>query len=171
MSYCLNPVLVDLDKVNAAIGSRDAALITAIQGSDRWVDTTGDPLVELVMGDELSMAEDDANSCLYSDAFLKICTHLGTLILTEEWSSIRIEALDECGLDTVLDAGPPIPLPESDDFPYIGHILRKDIRLLLGDIQTRKSSGEPYLVDAYDEIIEWLEAALVQDLDIVLSYS
>lgn len=162
MSYCLFPIVIDIDRLNSTLGSGDAKLIAAIDGAD----DPENPVHELIMGTSLQGEPHE-----YGYALIELCEHTGTPILVNNWGAVRWAALEVCGLEDVLQTGPPVSIPPYDDFPVIGHVRRNDLQQHIdAALSRRDKSDDEDIEEMLDEYVEWLTAAQSQNCDIMLCY-
>ena len=179
MSYVLTPILVDISKLQTAIGSRDTALIDGVMAvNPEEFEDEGDEeqddeiplrvaLRHLIMGDEVN------TRCAhqYGYALEKLCDYLGEVLLPDVWGGVRWEAVEACGLQGVLGTGPPVKLPPIADFPKIGHIPRTNID---GHIRLAKERlgtvRDEELKELLDEYLEWLHSAQAKGTDVIFFY-
>lgn len=178
VSYVLQPFLVDITKLRAAIGSRDASLVAAIIENDPDAFDLDDqdddelPLAEaleaLIMEEPLE--SEDAHQ--YGYAFKEICDYLGEALEPDLWNGVRWTAVEGSGLEDLLNkTGAPVNLPANAEFPYIGHIRRADLGTYLqGARDRRQSMADSEIKELLDELIDWLEIASHRGLDLVVVY-
>jgi hypothetical protein len=139
MSYSLVPYMIDLAKLRAAIGSKDAKLIESIRkknpekfDSDEYDDLTlGQALTQLVMGEKLGKKATHR----YGYALEKLAEHLGKRLPLDFWSGVRWAAMVDSGVAPIMRGGPPVELPKIPDFPGIGFFERVP-RAVFGARQT-----------------------------------
>jgi hypothetical protein len=179
MSYVLLPVVIDIPALEAAVGSKDQALIDAIMAhdpdyykSDLTDDgarvTPGMAIHHLVMGKPLN--EDYAHE--YGYALSAMCSHMGEVIVPKHWAGVGWDVVDRCGLEVVMtETGPPVPLPPIDNFPMIGHIRRADLESHLEAArERRRNASDDSVIELIDEYIQWLDDAQRKSLDVVFFY-
>jgi len=177
MSYALAGYLIDLEKLRSAVGSRDKALIKAVIDEDPKAFAAApskddislkDALTHLIMGEPM-----DARSAhQYGYALEQFCRHLGTRVESRRWDTVRLEALEDTGIEKLMDKnGPPVALPSIRDFPAIGHVPASAIRAALDEVQERYDAAtDDDLRDLLSDYEGWLLAALEQNKSLVLFY-
>lgn len=201
MSYTLTPVAVDLDQVRAAIGSKDKALLAKLKKAfasdleqidellEDVLDEDDDPaaaadtLRHLVFGEPL---RDDLGFA-YGYALGMLCGHFGRTLPNDEWSAMRGDWFEtvqkvvaKAGVpkkafevSRLAFRGSPVPLPEIDDFPFIGYLTRGEItaaRKALGEADF-KAAKNPEAVAAITQIQSWLDACAAKKRDLVCFYA
>jgi hypothetical protein len=176
MSYVLTPFMIDLSKLRAAVGSKDAALVRAIRASkpekfekvDQQGDLSlGDALSRLVMGDKLG--QDQAHQ--YGYALEALCHHLGEVIWPDVWGGVRWAAMEDTGVDAVMESGPPVPLPPINDFPTIGFLEAAEIRRRVEEMGDEGlTNDDEDLQELLEEFEGWLRTAASKGKDLVFFY-
>ncbi|MFI4876816.1 MAG: hypothetical protein ACIALR_15805 [Blastopirellula sp. JB062] len=181
MSYVLSPILVDFAKLEKAIGSGDASLIEAVKANnperfeddeewdaeDEGMISLSDAIKDLVMGNEL----DDESGSQYGYALEEIAAHLGTSIPPTEWGGVRWAAIQECGLVRLMATQAPVPLPDLEDFPALGHIRQADLAQQVNEFEQRIEQATDAAIQALlREFLDWLKQAQAQKTDVLLTY-
>jgi hypothetical protein len=180
MSYVLTAYLVDIDKLQALVGSKDQSVVEAVKANNAeffdeeeeefdedelWLSTA---IEHLIMDQE----KDPEEAHQYGYALREICDCYGELLPCDAWNGVRWAAVEICGLqDLLTKTRPPIELPENDDFPRIGCLRRSEVP---GELQAAKErleaateNDDPELLEEY---VGWLEAAAEQGGDVVFFY-
>lgn len=148
MSYVLSGSVIDIEKLESVVGSKDPAVLEAIVADGPEVFEDGEDELEedelslatalrqLIMGEE----KDPDEAHQYGYAFIQICNYLADEPLEcDYWGGVRWAAIEECGLVDLLEkTGAPVDLPPIDDFPVLAHIRRNEIDTYL---QAAKSGG------------------------------
>jgi hypothetical protein len=206
VSYCVNPIAVDLDEVRRVIGSKNKELFTrlkeAVSGgleqidgmlADRFDDDEdgdlGEPLTTADLLRQMILSEPyrDGIGFAYGYCFEALCEYFGERLNNGHWSAMRAEwfesvqvALGQAGLnkkqfsvDTLAFRGPPVALPEIDDFPNIGYLTRAEIAsarpvLATADLSKVKVRGA---VEAIEQIRKWLDVCAASNRDLVCTYA
>ncbi|TWT74655.1 hypothetical protein Pla123a_34790 [Posidoniimonas polymericola] len=183
MSYVLTAYVVDIDALSKAVGSGDEQLVTrVIESAPEEFDeddldddelSLAAALRELVMAGTQSAPESEDDAHQYGYALQSLCRCLGDELLPEMWAGVRWEAVEDCGLEELLtESGPPVPLPENDDFPSIGHLKRGEIDKAIAAARKRLTKTvDEDIEDLLDEYIDWLEAGRTAHLDMVFFYA
>ncbi len=176
MSYVLTAYLVDLAGVKSVIGSKDLALIQAVEVaiSEAYEDDEEEVIAQkaalsrFVMGEPLNGG--DASHCGY--ILQNICRLKGEEMLPDYWGGVRWDAVEACGLkDLLTKTRSPVELPSNQNIPSIGHIKRDNITSYLQAAQELKAmTKDTSVVELLDEYIGWLEAAAERNRDIVFFY-
>jgi hypothetical protein len=201
MGYGITPVAVDLDDVRAVVGSKDGALLEAltdefrnglgrIDAHDDPDDEEGPPLSAATVLRQIVMGEDYDRSWWlgfkYGYVFELLCLRFGEELSNSEWSAMRgrwvdvvDEALEKAGVDKgrfrvghhIMCRGAPIDLPEPDDFPFIGYLLKHEIpqayeALSAADLST---VDDPQ-VKAIAQVRDWLSHCAKTRTDLVCFY-
>ncbi|TWT38082.1 hypothetical protein KOR34_30500 [Posidoniimonas corsicana] len=177
MSYALSACVVDADQLTRMVGCGDESVVQQVMEADPEAFdyepdddelSVAQALRHLVMGEPTQ--PDDAHQ--YGYALQALCNHAGETILPDVWGGVRWAAVEDCGLEDLLtQTGPPIALPENDDFPAIGHLKRSELDAALKAARKRRDKVlDEDLEDLLDEFIDWLEAARSAHLDVVFFY-
>ncbi len=176
MSYVLMPFMIDLSKLRAAVGSKDAALVQAIRAHNpeefTKVDrerglSLGDALSRLVMGEKLG----NEKTYQYGYALEALCRHLGEVIRPDTWGGVRWAAMEDTGVEAVMESGPPVPLPPNDDFPTIGYLEVGDIRRRLKEADGNgMTNPDSDLQELLTEFEGWLRQAASNGKDLIFFY-
>lgn len=179
MSYVLTAYVVDLDALQQAIGSGDEQLVTRVIENDpdafdnEDADDGGLSLTEALRQLILSKPQGGDDAHQYGYALQSLCRCLGEELLPDMWGGVRWEAVEECGLEGLLtETGPPVPLPENDDYPSIGHLKRGEIDQSLAAARKRGSKTvDDDIEDLLAEYVDFLEAGRTAHLDMVFFYA
>jgi hypothetical protein len=174
MSYSLVPYIVDLAKLRAAIGSKDAKLIETIRKKDpEKFDsgkdglTLGEALSQLVMGEKLGKKA----AHQYGYALETLAKHLGKPLPLDLWCGVRWEAMEDSGVARIMESGSPVKLPKIPDFPGIGFLERNKIADMvrkMGDEGLTNEDEE--LEELLREFEAWVRAAAKAKQDLLLFY-
>lgn len=123
MSYTVQFYLVDLEELKQVLGSRDLSLLDHLDIDEE--DEDGQRRVqELIDGSSLN----DNDGSEYGYALEKIVEGMGCeWVSVEEFEDLRFGEFSG-PLEWIVDSGPPLALPESDDFPYVGFRELDDIK-------------------------------------------
>ena len=147
--------------------------------------TTADVLRHLIMGEPYR--DDEGLGFAYGYCFEALCQHFGNTLDNEHWSAMRYQwfdavqkALGQAGvtkkqfsLDTLVSREPPVPLPEIDDFPGIGYLLKDEVvkaRAVLAKADLTKVK-EREAVESIEQVREWLDECERSDRDLVCTYA
>lgn len=174
MSYTLQPYMVDLARLRATIGSKDARLIESIYKTDPekfdydgYDLTLRQALTQIVMGEKLGAEATHQ----YGYALKELAKHLGKPLPLDLWCGVRWEAMEDSGIAMVMKSGPPVELPAIPDVPCIGFLERDKI----ADMITRM--GDEGLTNDNDELEEllkefegWLREAAEARQDLLFFY-
>jgi hypothetical protein len=175
MSYAVTPVLVDIQNVRDTLGSRDERLIAILveQAAEAFTfgeeDESGPSQLReaircLIMGESLDRLAPDR----YRFAFEMICSHLGEVILPDAWGGVRWDALELVGLEDVVSAGPPVPLPDDKLDPRIGFLTAADVEHRLSGIaENPPVSDDEDVLELREEYDGWLREAASRNMGIV----
>ena len=176
MSYVLTAYLVDLGDLKSVIGSKDPAVIQAVEAaiSEAYEDDEDEVIAQkaalrrLIMGEPLNRGNAPQYGCVLWD----ICRLKGEELLPDYWGGVRWDAVEACGLqDLLTKTGPPVELPPNRDIPSIGHIRRDNITPYLQAAETLKAKTKDNgVLELLGEYIGWLEIAVRKNKDIVFFY-
>jgi hypothetical protein len=181
MSYTLMAHLIDIPKLKKLVGSKDDLLLTAIKEhseefdeEDEEEDDDDDELTLLSALRQLIMGEmlDPNEAHQYGYAIVELCDYLGERLESDAWSGVRWEAIEQCGLESLLTkSGAPVDLPPNDAFPRVGHIRREEVESYLAAARQRsEKTGGGAIGELLEEYIGWLEDAADQGKDVVFFY-
>jgi hypothetical protein len=187
MSMALTLYLVELERVHAAIGSRDDKLRRQISGrfkddfarADEYFDheisggapTRRDALRAVIEGGPF----DRAHGFQYAYAYQAICRHFGAYLDNNWFSPFRgswVEDVDR-GLErlgmtprvmTFMYGGLPEPLPRPDDFPSYGEWSPELCRRGLAEWQAataeQRAAVDREALSAIESCVGWMRAAV-----------
>lgn len=150
---------VDLEQVNAAIGSSDSGLVATICGNLRpdpfaqpGDPTVADAVQKLVDGERDESYEGRA---LQLYALEALCEHLGERLAGEG----HVGYIDDLGWDTKLLATRiPFGLPEAPDFPGVSHLTAEEAREEYGRFSEMDvDCEEGWIEEAREAFIGWLQ--------------
>jgi hypothetical protein len=186
MSYVLTPYLIDLERLQQAVGSQDESLIAALlqaeasEFEDEWEEgepgeqTDSEISLEhavrcLVMGEQLGKAVGSQ----YGYALERLCRYLGEAILPETWGGVRWAAVEDSGLeDLLMQTGPPVPIPDPGGFPTIGHWTAVEVAAKVNQLGTSHlTSDDDGLQELLAEYENWLRTAAAKRKAIVFFYA
>lgn len=158
--------------------------------------TTATALVHMVMGG----SPDKTRGFRYGFALQLLCEHFGEIPDHNAWSPIGIEAFEfidsqlmKAGVSVqTLDLtfpkfetrdlilrGPPVRIPESDDWPSIGYLNRVEAQEALALLQQPSvneviavaGDDSDWLNSAIGELRSWLETCVAKQRDLVCFYA
>jgi len=182
MSDTLEPYLIELDKIRAAVGTANAALVEAIvrRNPEAFEEDSGEELsprqaLEELIAGRLTRPE---SAHQYGYVLKDLAGHLGEPIEPNWWCGVGWEALEVTGLADVLGrSGSPVELPPiNGGFPTIGYLTRDEVAPTLDSLRDRfpadsEPDEEAYgLQDLVDEYEQWLQAAARSDKDLLFFY-
>ena len=179
MSSSINVYAVPLERLSRVIGSRDQGLIDAIAEShedflssiddidDEAETTCADAVADLINGE----TSDDAPGYLYGYALEAICSHVGeelpnisAISRASDW----IEEVDRilerkripARLSGLVYGGSPVPIPEPDDYPFIGQWTPAEILAAATAFQTADLTDLDHATaDTLQQVRRWAVAA------------
>ena len=170
-----------MDRLKAIAGSHDQALYRCHCrcGHKRFLSnvddiddeseiTCAEAVAELINGNR----SEDASGYLYGYALQAICAHIGKELNTNipgivgavEWSE-EVDAILESKnipirLEKLIYGGSPLPIPEPDDYPFIGKWLAEKIPAALTAFASLDLAGiDSEIADTLKQIHAWLESA------------
>jgi hypothetical protein len=170
---------VSVERLKQVVGSCDKAMIDAIaEGHEDFLSsiddidedaelTCADAVAELI-NDELS---EDGAGYLYGYAVEAICSHLGLelpnicpIAGTSDWIEEIDSLLKDKGIPLRLTGlvygGSPVPIPEPDDYPFIGAWTAAQIAAAKTAFDNADLADvEPDLSETLELIRGWVEAA------------
>lgn len=191
MGYNVQAYAIDLERLRAAVGSGDEALLAtltrehahALEEIDRLdppgVISAADALAALIHG---RMHSGESNF-KYGYALELACRALGQPLSNEHWSAMHGEWFDAVEdaftalggktkvSNDVFWSGPPVELPFIDDFPAIGTVPAEGVKPLLAELEAalEKARGSQENA-ALRELLGWLRIADRDALGIVTFY-
>lgn len=194
MSYAIHPYEVSVAAVKKCIGSRNKRLLKKLNRSFRTffdeldeIDEDAVPmkkaLTQMIMGEKL----DENSGFKYGYALKFLCEHVGNMLTNEYWTAMRWEWIEQ--VDGALAAlridekvfrvdphlttrGPPIALPEINDFPSIGYLLEAEIAkaaVELGHVSDTDIDDEE-ISESVGEVRKWLDRCSRSHKDLVCFY-
>lgn len=174
MSYSLVPYVIDLAQLRAAIGSRNQSLIAAIvEKHPRQFESPDSELpleqalTQLVMGEELG----ETATHQYGYALELLADQLGQKLPFDLWSGIRWDAMEDSGVASIMDSGPPVSLPAISDFPNIGYIEQDKIAQMVAAMDDEGLTNDvPDLEELLKEFEGWLRMAAQAKKDLLFFY-
>lgn len=175
MSYTLVPYMIDLAKLRATIGSKDAGLIKSIAKKDPKIFaadnyepvTVGQACEHLVMGGKLVKKAGHQ----YGYALAKLAEHVGKRLSIDMWSGVGWAAMEDSGVARIMESGPPVKLPKINDFPVIGFLDSgrvTDMVEKMGDEGLTNENDE--LEELLKEFEAWLRKTAKAKKDLLLFY-
>jgi hypothetical protein len=130
---------------------------------------------------------DPAVAFKYAYALEYVLRHFGDELTNDHWFSMRWDwaetvdqALAAAGVPAntfrvvnhLMTRGAPVPIPEPDDFPAIGHLRRAEIPAALQALRAATPAiTDPEVAPAVAEIINWLESCDSTRRDLVCYYA
>lgn len=188
MSSAINVYAVSVQRLEQILGSRDRALIDAIVArtadflasideiDDEAELTCADAVADLINGE----TSEDAPGYLYGYALEAICAHVGVelpnicpIVRATDWIEEVDAILDRKGipirLERLVFGGSPVPIPEPDDYPAIGHWPAADITgALAAFVAIDVSDIAADMAETIAQVRDWLKrAAKIEDASIV----
>jgi hypothetical protein len=182
VSYGVHAFAVDFGELKAALGSGDGQLLARLLADfaaevarlDRDDEEEGRPptaevLRHLIFGGPY----DGSVGFKYGYALEFLCWHLGEFLNNSEWSGMRGEWFDEvdgalkrAGVPTaafttlrLTTRGAPVPIPEPDDFPGIGHLTSEEVPAAAAALDAADLGAMSEDVrNAVAQVREWLGA-------------
>jgi hypothetical protein len=193
MSYGIVPFSVRIEELQKAVGSRDAALAARLKQSlanlvdefdsgDEEEPTLNDAIDDLISGAEFRKGYGH----LYGYVIEGMCEEMGTMLdnselggMNADWAEEVDQGMQDAGVskDTLSLTGhlmyrkSPVPIPEPDDFPFIGYLTKGVIPAAAAAMEAAdlNSLGEEQK-NALFEIRGWLEACQKAGTDLVCFY-
>ncbi len=201
MGYIVIPIAVDLDEVKNAIGSKDQALLATLKEVcasnldqidellENALDEDAEPLSaddvlrHLIMGEPYR----EEAGFAYGYCFEILCQHFGDRLPNGEWSAMRSAwfdtvqaALETAGVSgktfsvtTLVYRGPPVEMPEIDDFPGIGYLTKAEVkkfRDVLAAADLSKVENQE-AVSSIEQIRSWLDECARSRRDLVCTFA
>jgi hypothetical protein len=145
--------------------------------------TTADVLRHLVMGEPYR----EEFGFAYGYCFEAICLHFGEFLNNSQWSAMRSEWFETVGkelkkagvdekafsMNKLFFRGPPVKLPEIDDFPAVGYLTKSEVakaRAALAKADLSKVKNKE-AVESIEQIRSWLDECAKSDRDLVCTYA
>jgi hypothetical protein len=167
MSATLRAFAIDIDRLRAVFGSKDAALVAAVKAKQaaafarnrKWFGseiedgalTLEVALDEIVAG---KITGDRSSGFQYGNATELLCVQLG-----EELESECLGSLTDLELETGLQtSGSPLPTPAPEDFPEIGFLTSTQVHAELAQLKADHGEDDD-LAEVQGELISHLERA------------
>jgi hypothetical protein len=179
MSSGINVYAVPMERLKQAVGSRDQAIIDAIVAGQKGFLSSiddideeaelrcADAVAELLNG-ELS---EDAPGYLYGYAVEAICSHVGETLPNicpiagaSDWIE-EVDALLEgkgipVRLNGLVYGGSPVPIPEPDDYPFIGKWTAAELAAAKAAFEAADLTDvDPEMAETLQQMRDWVEAA------------
>jgi hypothetical protein len=174
-------------------GSESAKLLKAIKREYRYrfeqdeVDDDDEPTLEQALADLLAGNELNASyGHKYAYAFELLCDHFGEFLDNSAWSAMRGEwadqvedAMKQAGIDEqalsvrghLMHRGPPVAIPEPDDFPFVGFLRKNEIADAARAIDSADlSSVDEEVQESMIQVRGWLERCEEVGCDLVCFY-
>jgi hypothetical protein len=165
--------MVDLAKLRAAVGSKDAKLVESVRKKDPKKFNSGrdlalgQALTQLVMGETPGKRETHQ----YGYAMEMLAKHLGKPLRLDLWSGVRWDAMEDSGVAPIMQNGSPVKLPKIPDFPVIGFLERDKIADMVGKMGDEGLTNEDEeLEELLKEFEGWLRTAAKAKQDLLLFY-
>lgn len=183
MSSSVSVYAVSIDQLKQAVGSGDLALIfgitethsdffASINEIDEDAERTCAQAAAELIHDDIS---GDAPGYLYGYAMEAICSYLSEeplanicpIVGTSEWIDQVDAALDDMAVPLSIDAlvyrGCPIPIPEPNDYPFIGVWTAQEIAEAKTALQNAEPTGpDAQIAETLQQIREWIDMARQQ---------
>jgi hypothetical protein len=179
MSSGINVYAVPIERLKQLVGSRDLGTIDAIvEGHEEFLSsiddideeaelTCADAVAQLLNG-ELS---EDAPGYLYGYAVEAICSHVGETLPNicpiagaSDWIEEVDALLERKGIPVRLNAllygGSPVPIPEPDDYPFIGKWTAAELAAAKSAFESADLTDvDPEMAETLQQMRDWVEAA------------
>lgn len=202
MGSTLVPIAIELGRLDAALGSGDERLLSAVLGryrgeiepiddmaaeffEDEDVDgvfTVRDALRQMVMGEEYR--RERGLGFVYGYTLHFLCLHLGEELPNGWWRTTsgwpvkqRVDqALAAAGVAEgvlrtrlLVGRGPPVPLPEIEDYPSVGYLRVGEARVALTAVPEDgvAAVGDPDIRGALGVLRGWLSACVESGRDLI----
>lgn len=182
MSSGINVYLVDIERLKQAIGSGDQSLIDAIVKETRGFLSTIDDIddeAELTCADAVAelingQISEDVPGYLYGYALEAICAHLGEelpnvaqIAGASEWMEEVDQILERKGISVRFNGlvyhGSPVPIPEPDDYPFIGQWTAAQVAAAVPAFRAADLSDlDAEMAETIRQMCAWAEAAASQ---------
>ena len=188
MGFALTLYVTPLDRVHAAVGSRDDKLRRMISGrfkddmarTDRFLSSAIEAVGAPSMHDALRAVIEGgpferAHAFQYYYAYERICRHFGKYLNNNDFSPFRGDWLAQVdagfaalGVDMVevsafMHGAPPAPLPRPDDLLGYGEWTQSRCRQALAQYDASaaeaRSQLPPRVRDAIESCVGWMRAA------------
>jgi hypothetical protein len=179
MSSSLNVYALPMERLRQLIGSRDQTTIDAIvEGKEDFFSGVDDihEEVELTCADavaELLNGEwsEDAPGYLYGYALEAICSHIGETLpnicpisRASDWIEEVDALLEDKGIPVrltgLVDGGSPVPIPEPDDYPFIGTWTAAELALAKSAFESADLTDiDPEMALTLQQVRDWVQAA------------
>lgn len=179
MSSSINVYAVPLDRLKQLVGSRDQAVIDAVVSNHKAflatvddIDDEADMTCAQAVAELVNDSPDkDGPGYLYGYALEALCAHAGQelpnlcpIARGSEWIE-EIDALLErhqapVHLSDLVYGGSPVPIPEPDDYPFIGRWPADKIPATLAAVHAMDVTQlGPDTAETVEQLRGWLEAA------------
>lgn len=190
MSSAINVYAVSLERLKEVVGSRDQAMIDAIvEAHEDFLDsideidedlelTCADAVAKLING-ELS---EEVPGYLYGYAIEAICAHIGEelpnicpIAGASDWIE-EVDALLErkgipVGLNQLVYGGAPVPIPEPDDYPFIGKWTPTELPAAKAAFAGADLTDvDPEMAETMQQIRNWVEAGAKEPTVAVIGF-
>lgn len=173
MSYTLRAYLIDMEHLQAVIGSRNESLASAVCG--RCADeiapfdglaadeiqcgapTLKQAIVSLVYCPPQSSEHPDH----YGYALECICKCLGEELPNDLFQECQLDYERDVGLlERFYNAGLPVSMPKPVSYPAIGHLAYEDARKWFAELETADLTvGGDTVTAGREQVRDWLEEA------------
>lgn len=175
MAYNVSAIVIDLAALRRRIAQRDLSLLEGIEDEaeeiDDDLDDDGPTTLEHARRIVLGQAVAEGSNAKYGYALQLMCDVLGSFQQNDQWSSMRSSWFEEvdkalagagCDIElttTLFYSGPPLTLPEPDDFPGMGHVEPEQIASLCASLEPALPGLPPAPRAAVAQVVGWLKAA------------
>ena len=181
MGYRTLAYAVDIDRIRSTFGSNDDALLRAIEQefadefprNDEWFSreirrgapTLREALAQIVRG-KITAREGIETEFQYGYAAELLCRHLGRELDNDD----LIEFVDDLEIPTgITTSGPPLPIPESGDFPAIGFLTADQVRQEFASLKDEDlSHDDDDIAAAREEFRAYLQQACALGRGVVM---
>ena len=178
MGYSTVVYAIDIDRLRNVFGSDDQELLQtvekkydkALRRSDETFQsrirdgapTRREALRQIVAG---TISGSDSAAFQYGYALELLCKHLGRVLDNDD----LIAFISDLEIPTsLIESGPPIPIPKSADFPSIGYLTAEQVREEYAPLKDQDLSHEDEEIEeAREEFLSYLRRARKNGLGIV----
>jgi hypothetical protein len=170
---------VDVERLKAVLGAVNQPLVDALYAEQEGFLDSIDAIdedapvycIEAVVHLLNDEPDEDVPGYLYGYALQAICAHIGEelpdvgdIVGASDWIEEVDAALKKkrvpIRLSDLVYGGSPVPIPEPDDYPFIGHWPADKLPAALAALrQADPADLDDETAEAFKRIGEWLEAA------------